>query len=150
MINLKLFRKEEGISPMLSKRFSIVSSCLVSKQLVVIVCVLLMCFFAVGCFHSKQGPTQTEHIIVKVNPIDIVPADKSVPDELLLDYTNELLYRALKKQREIKTASAEIQEQVAKLRKISEMLADAKRLRTDAKLLLEDYRKTHGYADRVK
>ncbi|MDE0016926.1 MAG: hypothetical protein OXU51_12110 [Candidatus Poribacteria bacterium] len=135
---------------MLSKGFFPISVCLVSMRSVVTLYVLLMCFFVVGCFHSKQVETQTKHLVVKVNPIDIVPSDKSVPDELLLEYTNELIYRALKEQSEMQTLSDEIQKQVVKLKKIREILVAAKSLRTDAKLLLEDYRRTYGYANHVE
>ena len=96
-----------------------------------------------GCFHSKQ-------VQPKINVVDIVPLDKPVPDELLHEYADELYYRALKQQDAMENPSEEIQKQIAELKKIRKMLADAKRLQTDAKFLLEGHRKVYGYANPVE
>lgn len=146
-LNLKLFRKKERILPMLSRRFPTTSVCLASMKSVVILYVMLAIIFLIGCFHSKQGQRE---IVVKANVIDIVPQDEPVPNELCLKYVDELLYRALKERDEMETPSEEILGQIMKLNKINKMLTDAEGLSTDAKSLLEDYRKTYGYANGVE
>ena len=122
-----------GLSPVL----------VLAAKLIIALCTLLAYFFLTGCVQSKHGQAPSEIVVTYHDPIAKVPADKPVPDALLLKYTEELLYRVRRKQSELEMPSEVLQKQIVQLLVIEKKLQEAKHL-------LENYRRTHGYANPVE